>query len=220
MFLTEGHASARSGEPAMPILIIDPSDQKRLLKRRRLMGGDRQDEVWDGVYIFMPLGDNVHQELGFNLAGAIKQGIEPTPGARIFPGCNVSDQREEWKKNYRCPDVAVFLPGNPAQDRGTFWFGGPDFAVEIMSPYDRSRKKFAFYARVGVRELMLVDRKPWCLELYRRNETDWDLVGKSDAEQSAVLTSAVLPLSFRLIPGSPRPQIEVTQVDGGQAWIA
>ena len=60
---------------------------------------------------------------------------------RIFPGCNVSDRPKRWKKNYRCPDVAVFLPGNPAEDRETHWFGGPDFAVEILSPYDRSREK-------------------------------------------------------------------------------
>lgn len=204
----------------MPILIIDPSDQKRLLKRRRLMGGDRQDEVWDGVYIFMPLGDNVHQELATNLAAALKPALVELGQARVFAGCNVSDQPEEWKKNYRCPDVAVFLPGNPAPDRGSYWFGGPDFAVEIMSPYDRSRKKFAFYARVGVRELMLVDRKPWRLELYRRNEAGWDLVGKSEPDQSAVLASAVLPLTFRLIPGIPRPQIEVTQADGVARWMA
>ena len=50
---------------------------------------------------------------------------------------------------------------------GTFWYGGPDFAVEVISPFDRSRKKFEFYARVGVRELLLVNRKPWSLELYR-----------------------------------------------------
>ena len=33
----------------MPLLIDDPKLEARLLKRRRLMGGDRYDEVWDGV---------------------------------------------------------------------------------------------------------------------------------------------------------------------------
>ena len=86
---------------------------------------------------------------------------------KVFAGCNVSDQPKRWKRNYRCPDVAVFLPGNPAEDRKTHWFGGPDFAVEIISRFDRSREKFGFYKSVGVRELLLVDRHPWALELYR-----------------------------------------------------
>ena len=139
----------------------------------------------------------------------------------IFPGCNVSDRPRRWKRNYRCPDVAVFLPGNPAEDRDTHWFGGPDFAVEILSPYDRSRQKFGFYAKAGVRELMLVVRRPWSLELYRRANKDFELAGKSEPSlDSPPLLSAVLNLGFRLIPGDTRPQIEVSKAEGDLRWLA
>jgi Uma2 family endonuclease len=205
----------------MAILSVDPIELARLIRERRECGGDRYDEVWDGVYVMSPLADNEHQELGFLLSRAIHSGVGSDERVRVFPGCNVSDRPRRWKKNYRCPDVAVFLPGNPAQDRGTHWFGGPDFAVEILSPYDRSREKFGFYAKVGVRELMLVARRPWSLELHRRVGKDFELVGESDpSPDSPLLFSEVLNLGFRLIPGDTRPQIEVSKAEGNLHWLA
>ena len=125
----------------------------------------------------------------------------PCRSVAVFPGVNVSDREVKWTKNYRCPDVAVFLPGNPAKDRGTHWFGGPDFAVEVISPTTGPGKKFAFYAKVGVRELLLVDRKPWALELYRLQDGVLKLVGKSIPETSAILDQHS---PARVLPPPPR----------------
>jgi Uma2 family endonuclease len=144
------------------------------------------------------------------------RGIEE---ARILPGANLTDQVEDWTKNYRCPDVVVFLPGNPAVDRETHWLGGPDFAIEVVSPGDRSRKKFPFYERVGVRELLLVERRPWRLELYRASEGKLELVGASRPTASEILKSDVVPISMRLVARSPRPRIEVTQTTRGESWL-
>jgi Uma2 family endonuclease len=113
----------------------------------------------------------------------------------------------------------VYLPGNPAEDRDTHWFGGPDFAVEVVSAYDHSREKLPFYATVGVRELLLVYRKPWRLELYRLGDGALGLAGTSDLSSPALLTSTVLPLSFRLTAGSPRPRIEATRPQDQRTWI-
>jgi Uma2 family endonuclease len=205
----------------MALVSIDPVELASLLRDRRECGGDRYDEGWDGVYVMSPLADNEHQQLGFDLDAAIKLGLVQDERIRIFPGCNVSDRPNRWKKNYRCHDVAVFLPDNPAEDRGTHWFGGPDFAAEILSPYDRSREKFDFYARVRVRELLLVARRPWVLELYRRTDQRWDLVGNSDPSPgSPRLISEALALGFRLVPGTKRPRIEVSQAEGTSRWFA
>jgi Uma2 family endonuclease len=205
----------------MAMVSVDPIELARLIRERRRCGGDRYDEVWDGVYVMSPLADNEHQELAFDLGSAIKMGLGRVQGIRIFPGCNVSSRPRGWKKDYRCPDVAVFLPGNPAVDEKTHWFGGPDFAVEIISPYDRSREKFDFYAKVGVRELLFVARRPWSLELYRRDGQRWALVGKSDpAPDSFLLHSEVLSLGFRLVPGEERPRIEVVQEAQDLRWLA
>lgn len=209
------------GAMAMALVSIDPMELASLLRDRRECGGDRYDEVWDGVYVMSPQADNEHQQLASDLAAAINLGLGHNEQIRIFPGCIVSDRPKRWKKNYRCPDVAVFLPGNPAEDRETHWYGGPDFAVDILSPFDRSREKFDFYAKVGVRELMFVARQPWCLELHRRDGQGWDLVGKSDpSPQSPPLSSEVLSLGFRLVPGTKRPRIEVSLADGNLRWLA
>jgi len=192
----------------------------RWLRRRQRRKADRPDEVWNGVYVVMPDPNNEHQEMIVKFAFAFMMGLGENSGARIFPGNNVSDDREDWTRNYRCPDVTVYLPGNPAEDRGTHWLGGPDFAVEIVSKGDRSRDKFGFYASVGVRELLFVDRRPWAIELFRREGLTWTLAGRSEPANSATLESNVLPLSFRLLPAEPRPRLEILGRDGRGPWLA
>lgn len=205
----------------MPAMILPKSDFKRILRERRRSGGDRWDEVWDGVYVMSPIADNEHQELGLDFASALKSLlIEGGITARVFPGCNVSDRQDDWTRNYRCPDVAVFLPGNHAKDCGTHWLGGPDFAVEIVSRGDCSRKKFAFYASVGVHELLIVNRRPWRLDLYQCSANEWTLAGQSNPDDGMELKSRVLPLTLRLIPGLPRPKIELTRVPDRKTWLA
>jgi Uma2 family endonuclease len=204
----------------MALVSLEPSELKRLIRQRRRTGGDRYDEVWDGVYVMAPLADNEHQSLGLKLAIGFNHALEPVQTTQIFPGCNVSDQPDRWKRNYRCPDVAIFLPGNKAEDRKSHWYGGPDFAVEIISRYDRSRKKSAFYKSVGVRELLLVDRDPWALELYRADIADWVLVGRADLQNSRdAISSELLGLAFQLIPGDPRPEIEIVRKQSGGKWL-
>jgi Uma2 family endonuclease len=199
--------------------IIHPEELKRLIRDRRHRGIDRYDEVWDGVYIMAPMADNQHQEVATNLSWAVREALSDRPGIRFFAGVNVSDRQEKWKTNYRCSDVAVFLPGNPAEDRATHWLGGPDFAVEVISPYDRSRLKLPFYAKVGTREVLLLDRKPWGLELYRLQGGAMVRVGASTQDAPDVLAGAVIPVRFRLLPASPRPSIEVSRLDGPRRWL-
>src|SRR2546423_8714240 len=142
----------------MPTLVMDPHIEEQLLENRRAWGGDRFDEVWDGVYVMAPMANLEHQQLMINVGAAFVNAFAGQPEILVFPGVNVSDRKKGWEKNFRCPDVAVVLPGSSAIDCDTFYFGGPDFVVEIVSDFDRSREKFEFYARVGVREMLLVDR--------------------------------------------------------------
>lgn len=198
----------------MAIVSLEPGELKRLMRRRRRSGADRWDEVWEGVYVMPPLADNEHQRLGLGLAISLREVLGPAEGIQIFAGCNISDQPRRWRRNFRCPDVAVFLPGNPAQDRGSHWFGGPDLAAEILSRRDRSREKLGFYAKVGVRELLLLDRDPWQLELYRRDGDRWVLVGTSTPDgDPAHLRSEVLPVAFRLVLGPGQRRVEVLRID-------
>jgi hypothetical protein len=67
--------------------------------------------------------------------------------------------------------------------------------------------------------LLLIDRKPWTLELYRLTDGGLRLAGKTSADLTQSLTSQVLPISLRLIPGEPRPTIEVTQTEDARQWL-
>jgi Uma2 family endonuclease len=202
----------------MTMVVLDAGEEKRLKAERAANGADRFDEVWEGVYMMAPLANNEHQDVAF-LLGVIFHSVVPAPGeSKVNVGVNVSDREKGWKKNFRCPDVTVFLKGTRAKDCGTHWWGGPDFAVEVVSPKDRSRDKLGFYAKVGVRELLIVDRKPWRLELYRLTDGQLRLVGTSTAKQPAVLASEVLPLTFALQAGRPRPRIAIVTADGTKDW--
>jgi Uma2 family endonuclease len=204
----------------MALLSLPRRNLKRLIAQRRASGADRYDEVWNGVYVMSPEADNTHQELATRLASSIDQALGNRDDVLIYQGCNLSDRPEDWSKNYRIPDVAVFLPGNPAEDRSTHWLGGPDFAVEIISSGDRSRKKFAFYAAVGVHELLLVSRRPWRLELYRREGAKWNVVGIAELDNGQALAGKMLGVTFQLVTGHRRPRIEVVRASDGQKWIA
>lgn len=203
----------------MALMVLDPIEADRLKAERQASGADRYDEVWEGVYMMAPLANNEHQDLQLGLAGAIRNSIGWAGTARVHAGANVSDREDDWTHNYRIPDVVVVFPGGAARDCGTHWCGGPDFCAEIASPGDRSRDKLEFYAAIGVRELLLIDRAPWTLELYGLSGGHLKLIGRSDLRVPDAIASAVLPVSFRLTPGTQRPAIEVTHRDGVQRWL-
>jgi Uma2 family endonuclease len=199
---------------------MDPRIEEQLLQERRARGADKFDEVWDGVYVMAPMANTEHQAIVSGLNTALSIALGDVRGAQVYPGINVSDRRDDWERNFRCPDIAVILPGSKAVDCGPFHLGGPDFLVEVASEYDRSRDKFEFYAGIGVRELLLVDRNPWVLELYRLAGSELSLIGRKFPGSHHPLGSDVLPLTFGLLERpSLRPQIEVTHRETNQRWL-
>ena len=204
----------------MTALITDPHLEESLKAQRHAWGADRYDEVWEGVYIMSPQPNVEHQELISDLVGALRDVIRPPKGGKVYPGINLSDRADDWEDNYRCPDVAVFLPGNLAEKFKAHYRGPADFLVEIVSPNDNSREKIPFYSALGVRELLIIDRYPWSLELYRPQWQRTCLGGPSSAGESEIIASAILPLSFQLLPAQPRPQIRITEIGGPREWIS
>ncbi len=203
----------------MDTLILDDVLSEQIRQERADRGADRWDEVWDGTYIMAPLPNIEHQDLVSRLTFAFLEGLSFSDECWVFAGVNVSDRVHDWKSNYRCPDVAVFLPGSTASDEDTFFHGGPDFAVEVVSPRDRSREKLAFYASVGTKELLIVDRDPWALELWRLSEGELQCAGSTRIDE-AELASAVIPFAFSLEQGKKRMRIRVRQTSDGREWSA
>lgn len=181
------------------VMVHDPQLASDLIARRRASGLDRYDEVWDGVYVMSPMAKNEHQSLVTELSGAITSLVDWKGIGQTFAGANVSDRDEGWTQNYRIPDVLVFNTETSSIDCGTHWRGGPELAIEIVSPGDRTTEKREFYATVGTNELLVVDRDPWQLALYRLDsERNLARVGTSTMESSMKIASTMFPVSFAL----------------------
>ena len=204
----------------MPTVILDPDLAEQLRAQRAAWGGDRYDEVWEGTYMMQAVPNNEHQKFVSRLTRVLEEVIGDAGLGEVFPGVNVSDRVEEWTHNYRCPDVAVFLKGTSAVDHDTFWYGGPDLAVEIVSPEDKSREKIDFYATVNTQELLIIDRDPWQLELYSLDNGDLKLSGTNQPSDSASLASATTGVTFELRTDATqdRPVLVVRHPESNQKW--
>lgn len=203
----------------MPTLFIDDEEVRDIIE-----GTARHDpritECWNGLTVVPPFKDNSHCAIQGIMCAAFGGLVDRDGGERAYPGCNISDRGDDWLQNYRCPDFVVYLKGNPAINHNTHWEGGPDFLVEVISRGEDPEAKFEFYASIGTREVLIVDRKPWALELFRLKRGKLVSVGRSELPTSMMLKSGVLPFTFQLKPGKPRPTIEMIHTATGQVWKA
>jgi Uma2 family endonuclease len=203
----------------MAMYIENPRLENELIEQRKAWGVDQHDEVWEGVYFMAPLANNDHQELVFEFVFALGAAISKTGLGMVFPGVNLAATAEDWASDYRVPDVVVFLNETAAKNHNEFWTGAADFVIEITSPRDRTYEKISFYSRIGVRELLILNRQRWALELYRHEGGGLQEVSESTLESPEVLSSERLPLLFCLIPGELRPQVEVRHKTSAERWV-
>jgi len=202
----------------MTLLIADPTLQEDLIARRKAIGADHYDEVWEGVY-FMPPSPNVdhgHRQSG--LVRILLEIVEDQGLGGVITAPNVSDRRDDWTYNYRVPDIAVVLSDSRAENAVTHLVGPVDFLVEVVSPGDRTYEKLDFYAQVGVRELLILDRDPWALKLYRNDGQELALVAELLPGDGKSAESEILPLRLEFIQGDAAPVVAAISAD--KRWTA
>jgi Uma2 family endonuclease len=190
------------------LLILDPATEAAFRATRPGIDDERWTEVWDGVTVMSPLANISHQNLAAGLSGIFWYLFKVNGLAEVFQGVNISDRHPDWLENYRVPDVAVYLTGNPAVPHGTHYVGGPDLAVEVISPGENPTAKFTFYESINTQEVLLIQRYPWAVELYAL------VAGKLTPVPSG--TSA-LGMTFSIVPAKPRPRVRVTTAD--REWL-
>lgn len=131
---------------------------EHFLEERHRLGHDKKDELWEGVLHMVPTPSRIHGSVTTGLAVALSR-IAERRGMVVdgsIPGVYSSEN------NWRIPDVVVALPAHESK-RG---FEGAELVVEVLSPNDESRDKFPFYAKVGVREIWLVEPSNRATELH------------------------------------------------------
>jgi Uma2 family endonuclease len=202
----------------MPALLLEEAEIKEVLEKRKEFGSYCWVEVWDGTWVIPPLPDIWHSEMSGLFWIAFYECARAIPGARSGGHVNISDRNTDWMKNVRCPDAVFFRPGNSAKDRKTHWQGSPDLVIEIAISNDLSRDKLGFYASIGTREVLILDRDPWRLELYQLSRGQLRLRGTA-APGGAALASSATPFTFQPVRSRPRPKIKITNTETGQEWV-
>lgn len=123
-----------------------PAEFEALLVRRRRLGQDLFDEVWEGVLHVNPAPHSQHGRLEWQLAGILGP-LASSAGLRALGQFNLGQDGD-----YRVPDGALVRPGPDA-----VYLPTAALVLEIVSPGDESWEKLGFYAAHRVEELLIVD---------------------------------------------------------------
>ena len=139
----------RGSLDVVPTLVCDPqpAEFQALLARRRALGQDLLDEVWEGVYYMNPAPHRRHAQIAQQLAVLLDR---PAREAGLMPMVSIFNLGEP--DDYRVPDGGLFRPGPDA-----VYVPTAALVVEIVSPDDKTWEKLGFYAAHGVDELLIVD---------------------------------------------------------------
>ena len=174
---------------AMRVLTSDPPpvEIEALIERRRKLGIDKLDEVWEGVLHMNPAPQRRHGFLMGQLIGVLL-GPASTAGLELLDIFNVGEP-----DNFRIPDAGLVEPGPDAVFLET-----AALVVEVVSPGDETWDKVPFYAAHDVNELLIVDPKT-C-------KIDW--FGLVDGQYTPIERSSLIDLGpkqlSQLIDWPPR----------------
>jgi Uma2 family endonuclease len=134
----------------MPTLLLDPApaEFEALLERRKRLGQDRKDEVWEGVLHLVPAAAHRHG----NLAQQFAELLGPTARAAGLEPMIAEFNLGDSKDDFRVPDGGLHRPG-----AAEMWHPTAALVLEILSPGDETWEKLPFYAAHHVDEVLIVD---------------------------------------------------------------
>jgi hypothetical protein len=139
----------------MPTLVRDPqpAEFEALLDRRRRLGQDRFDEVWEGVLHMNPAPSGRHGDLESQLHVLLRP-LAQRAGLRMRGQFNLGQDGD-----YRVPDAGL---QQDATDR--VYYPTAVLVIEIVSVGDESWEKLPFYAQHKVHEVLIVDPEKCSVE--------------------------------------------------------
>jgi Uma2 family endonuclease len=171
-----------------------------VLDERRRLGHDKKDELWEGVLHMVPPPSRTHVAVAFSLAKVLER-IASRRDLVAYPEPIGVYAPDVDPPSWRIPDASIAARAQES-DRG---LEGAVLAVEVLSPHDESYDKFAFYARVGVEEVWIIDPPTRAAEIFTIHNGSFVAVSSCDG----VLVSPRFGLALETIatPHGPRLRI-------------
>ncbi|MGA7705555.1 MAG: Uma2 family endonuclease [Solirubrobacteraceae bacterium] len=124
------------------------ADVQAMLERRRRLGQDRKDEVWEGVLHLVPAPAHRHGHLAQQLAELLGPAARAARLEPMIAEFNLGDSKDD----FRVPDGGLHRPG-----AAEMWHPTAALVLEILSPDDEAWEKLPFYAAHHVDEVLIVD---------------------------------------------------------------
>jgi Uma2 family endonuclease len=133
-----------------------PHELETLIERRRALGLDTYDEVWEGTYHVAPAAHPAHGFVDHSLAVLLDPYAKATGLVATGP-FNLGTPED-----YRVPDQGYHrsLPDE-------VWVTTAAVVVEVVSPDDETYAKFGFYAAHGVEEILVADPRERSVRCFR-----------------------------------------------------
>jgi Uma2 family endonuclease len=167
------------------------------LARRKAWGLDRRDEMWEGVLHVTPAPTVEHQRILDELIRFLGGLIKAAGRGTVLSGINVFGGAEDD----RIPDLTFVAAGREsilAEDGVRD--EGPDAVVEIRSPHDESYEKLPFYAAIGTRDVVVIDRDTKRPEVFRLAGSQYVAL---QPDRDGWLLAETLQIRFRVLDGAP-----------------
>jgi Uma2 family endonuclease len=164
--------------------------------------------MWEGTLHMVPAPSPEHQRIASKTNTFLDVLCERTRRGTIWPAVNVVDDRAATP-DYRIPDFSFIAQGNEDLVRKDGIHGAPDAVLEIRSPGDESYEKLDFFARLGVREVIVIDRDSKRPEVFRLAGPRYLAVS---ADGDGWVASEALRVRFRALPSAP-PRLAIGDIE-------
>lgn len=128
-------------------MLADWTPDSEVIARRRRLGQDAHDEIWQGEYHMVP-GPHLRHGLACESVGLALAPWVARAGLRGTTEFNIGKPDD-----FRVPDRGYHRPPVPDE----LYLSTAALVVEVLSPGDESWAKLGFFAAHGVDEVLIVD---------------------------------------------------------------
>ncbi|MBV8275127.1 MAG: Uma2 family endonuclease [Verrucomicrobia bacterium] len=173
-----------------PLLTVE--DYKKLPE-----AGPRYQLV-EGELYMTPAPNRFHHDISRNIQRALDRYLDENPIGILY---NAPFDVYLTRTDVFQPDLIVVLEASRSILTDAGAEGPPEFVIEILSPSNRELdlvKKKGIYARLGVKEMWIIDPEPGSIEIYRFEQNSADPIATlyaSDTLTTPLLTGFSMSVS-------------------------